>query len=865
MSSVGVSVHPSHVSWNRVSDSGSCVPSDNKKEAQMKRVNHVKSLSSDTSSENTEDISLMDSNTNSNGASGTDNSSTMNSSSVADLSATTAKLGKNFSNEADVSSSIAKSASTNESSTMVEGGGNGNGCGYTGVVPTKVPSYEDSIEYFRWVDNVPRHPPSYKAVNPNRRITYPIYETVDNNVLPKYTPAVREITVVSMKNEWLNPYELSTSRAWKNFIMEINSTQLNFYYIHESLTSGIRNYYGGPSNFTNDFHAPKQSNRFLPSLHSKSTYQFNRADQEWITKMIKSNEEKYLSTDLLFRSFSLQYGKFGIPTDYTKKTFVLRLRCELQQFLINFAHVDDMIDWSVYLSIGIDVSLDLACREMPTYRTVPRRRRRGHRRRRRRRRRNIADHSNSLGLQRMLQVGTGQSPKPLNGKNERRASSASTGSCTDSNIRPVLASSRSTGFVLESLKSRSRSTQSLGVSTPQTGSPSSKTEIQRRSSDSSLKGIKSKLATMFHYDRKTPSRSKRKTSNASTLNCVIEDEDDEEQSSTTTPTAKSQEQTTETPISSPHKRTQSVPSVSSSSSSPLPKANDATPNSIYKTLGLRHAEDVKPINLPSETMSELNEIELGSISVISHNAEDFSSENDLSAQTGYQNAISSRLELNELQTILNEHNEQSSEETEPDHEDLEDDEEEEDDDEDDDDGDEDDEDDEDELGTGTSGVTLNHPHSASSSIYHEEGIFHDSDDDYIYVPVVSSHRQRTSSVTSNLSHTPYGSSEYKWKPPRKEITRRRYIRDSLRCVRPLGFDESWVNKIALAPSMGPKYETNNPPISGFASSNDSPSKTKLLRKLYNTQPALLLSKCKNHYLTPYIITPSGLVRATPKE
>lgn len=818
MSSVSVPLRPSHGQWSS-SPNSTCIPSC-KKESGMKRMNHVKSLSSDTSSDNTgEDISLLDCHCTSLGAS--DISLTTNSGSVQEFT------GTNTSSSTPSTTQTAEKKLNNVKST-------------SRVVPRPKPNYEKSLEYFQWVDNAPRRPPSYKSVNSNRRITYPIYETLDDNVLPGYSPAVKAITVISLKQEWLNPYELSSSRAWKNFIMEINSTQLNFYHIHESLTSNIKNYYGGPTNFPNDLNSSKQSTRFLPSLHSKSTYQFNRSDQQWITKMIQSNEKKYLSNDMLFKSFSLQYGKFGIPTDYTKKTFVLRLRCELQQFLINFAHVDDMIDWSVSLSIGIDVSLDLAYREMPTYRTVPRRRRRGHRRRRRR---NKSNGGTSLGLQRMLQVGTGQSSRAQSPMESRRLSASSIGARAEAHVRPVLASTRSTGFVLEALTNRPKEADSSrSIKTI-----SAKPTYQRRSSESSIKGIKSKLATMFHHGKKPVQTHKRQGSVASALNCVIEDDDDSDIDplTDTNPKSNIDDKNKDSPIT-PLKRVAGKPLFSTSAGN--------TPEKRLGSIASTELEFSKQTELPSQQTPEFDKGDLGSIPIIPHLDEDFSTENDLSAQTGYQNAICSRLELNELQTILNEHNEEDSEEQDQDQEEEEEEEEE-----------EEDEDDGTETAASSNELPTRHARSAASSIYHEEGIFHDSDDDYIYVPT-EIHRRRTSSITSNLSNTPYGGDEMKWNPPRKEITRRRYIRDSLRCIKPLGFDESWVNKIALAPSMGPKYETNNPPVSGFISNSDLSSKNKFsLKKLYNTQPALLLSRCKNHYLTPYIITPSGLVRAIPKE
>lgn len=783
---------------------------DNKKEEDLKRMNQVKSLSSETSSDITEEVSLIDSS--SPHHIGCNSSSGTHETSIHDLATPELVYEK----------------------PAIHG------------LPRAQPDYEKSLEYFQWVDSNPKRPPSYKAANPNRRIMFPIYETNDPNILPSYSPAVDNLTVISMKQEWLNPYEPSSSRAWKNFIMEINSTQLNFYYIHESLTKGIKNYYGGPTNFPDEFKL-ERSSRFLPSLSSKSTYQFNRSDQQWLTKRIKNNKEKYLSNDLIFKSFTLQYARYGIPTDYTKKTFVLRLRCELQQFLINFAHVDDMIDWSVYLSIGIDVSLDLAFRELPNYRTVPRRRRRGTRRRRR----NRKTKSDSMGLPRMLFVGTSHSSKLEHSSTGRRHSNLETSSTSssssslhlisDSAKRPTLGMSQSSGLLVESSKRPFLEKNRKTISTSNLNLQS-QNKTSRRGSDSSLKGIKSRLVTMFHNDKKVVNQHRR-TSSSSTLNCVIEDEDESNEGN-------------EWKIKGHTKNEKTIDASPASKDSAMqsPKVSDC----ICKSLGIPTGKNSIEKELNSINDSVDNNItEL--LSFVSIAEEEVSIDNELSSQTGFQNAISSRLELDELQNILNEHNDEDDLEQE----DAEDEEYErvfnevnED---------EDERDEEEADEESQSDIIRNQLSSATSSIYHEEGIFHDSDDDYIYVPT-GNRRHRTSSVTSHISNTPYGSDEIKWNPPRKEISRRRYIRDSLRCIRPLTFDDPWLSKIALSPSMGPKFATNNPPISGFVENVQHKQKNRFsMKKMSNGEPTLMLSKCKNHYLTPYIISPNGLLKTFTKD
>lgn len=54
---------------------------------------------------------------------------------------------------------------------------------------------------------------------------------------------------------------------------------------------------------------------------------------------------------------------------------MLRLRIENEQILLQWYDVPDLVEWNCALNVGKDLSLDLNSREIPKYRTVPRRRR----------------------------------------------------------------------------------------------------------------------------------------------------------------------------------------------------------------------------------------------------------------------------------------------------------------------------------------------------------------------------------------------------------------------------------------------------------------------------------------------------------
>ncbi|CAI4786648.1 CBM_collapsed_G0048680.mRNA.1.CDS.1 [Saccharomyces cerevisiae] len=233
------------------------------------------------------------------------------------------------------------------------------------------------------IDPYPVEPPCYDFANPSKVIRYPIYEhcrpCLTSVKPPSYTPSVEHYTVVSMKMEKLSPFENASSRLWNNFILQINSTQINFYSIDDSLTRHIKNYRGGDM-FDHSHHSKTASDRhhsarsLLNAFTTKSTYQFDKYDKERICGEIARDEHKFLSDERLFKSYSLQCAKVGLPIDYSSRDFVLRMRCEGQQFLVQFSHVDELIYWAMYLNMGISLSLDLELREMPTYRSVPRRR-----------------------------------------------------------------------------------------------------------------------------------------------------------------------------------------------------------------------------------------------------------------------------------------------------------------------------------------------------------------------------------------------------------------------------------------------------------------------------------------------------------
>lgn len=208
------------------------------------------------------------------------------------------------------------------------------------------------MDYLEYLEKQPCFPPTYTAANATGTVRYPVYDRVETYELPNYSPSIYHVALVLRKVEWLSPYEPSPIRSWKNLVMELNSTQLNFYAIDNlPLLSRVK------------------------KSKTKKYYEFTQIENDYILNALKQKPGEYLTSKRLVKSYSLQFAKFGLPVDYKKKNNCLRVRAETEQFLIHFNSIDEMISWANYLSIGINVSLDIEKRPMPTDRTVPRRRR----------------------------------------------------------------------------------------------------------------------------------------------------------------------------------------------------------------------------------------------------------------------------------------------------------------------------------------------------------------------------------------------------------------------------------------------------------------------------------------------------------
>lgn len=258
--------------------------------------------------------------------------------------------------------------------------------------------FSDQEDYLQFLEPSPVHAPPYSLLTPGGCPRFPIEvpATSPDEPLPKYLPTIYKIGMLTRKIEWLSPFEPSPSRLWKLIIVELNSTQLNFYYVPSNLEGHLANIQA--ASFLNEasFNEAEEAGVQLVSSQftTNADLHFYKGCQrlgifDSYRTLVPSSEcaccdDDQASTSYksskkgarLIRSYSLQHARMGLASDYLKKPNVLRIRIESEQILLQFGSTKELVDWHFALSMGRDVSLDLEDRLIPRYRTVPRRRNR---------------------------------------------------------------------------------------------------------------------------------------------------------------------------------------------------------------------------------------------------------------------------------------------------------------------------------------------------------------------------------------------------------------------------------------------------------------------------------------------------------
>lgn len=250
-------------------------------------------------------------------------------------------------------------------------------------------------EYLSFIEPGLVPPPSYNTLPPGGCPRFPVYSNTINanhEELPEYSPSIYKLDIVLRKTEWLSPFEPCPSRSWNFVIMELNSTQLNFYAVPKSIEHEITvlRSHMLQSNIPVSGLSVKDRSVLDSSLTLNWDLRFHKycmdlglikndrkEDQllgslssPFLVSRFKSKEKK------LVRSYSLQHARIGLAIDYKKRANVLRIRVESEQILVQFPTTESLIQWNMALDTAKDISLDIEARDLPKDRTLPRRRRR---------------------------------------------------------------------------------------------------------------------------------------------------------------------------------------------------------------------------------------------------------------------------------------------------------------------------------------------------------------------------------------------------------------------------------------------------------------------------------------------------------
>lgn len=183
-------------------------------------------------------------------------------------------------------------------------------------------------------------PPSYKpqlqCPTPLRRFNIQPREDEGREALPEYSSAISLEGVFLRKLEVEGAIHRANDRNWYKVVVTLQGTALT-----------IRKY--------------KSSGWFSRGATGKPQSPDSPADSR---------------RGLLLKSYNLQHAEVGIAADYLKKSFVIRVRAEGDQFLLSCRKIEPFVLWLQSLFAAIDLAPPLEDRDLPRDMSVPRPRRR---------------------------------------------------------------------------------------------------------------------------------------------------------------------------------------------------------------------------------------------------------------------------------------------------------------------------------------------------------------------------------------------------------------------------------------------------------------------------------------------------------
>ncbi|KAK4047729.1 hypothetical protein OIV83_005237 [Microbotryomycetes sp. JL201] len=253
------------------------------------------------------------------------------------------------------------------------------------ATPPATPGQGHPLERRRSMYELPTNPPAYHAVysrSGQRQLVYP-REEEGQEPLPDYTCAIHFEGYLPRKMEFTSPGTQARDRSWRRVYMVLHGTSIKFYKYDlrthpipgeedwSSLTLDMAGSDGPPPLH---FHPGD----YMAEEGSQTAHKFPTSIGDARAKAKSKIVQATTSSDhnALIRHYSLQNAESGLAADYIKRKHVVRVRAEGEQFLLQTNGDRGTIDLIEVLQAATNVSLDLDCRPLPKFITLPRRRRR---------------------------------------------------------------------------------------------------------------------------------------------------------------------------------------------------------------------------------------------------------------------------------------------------------------------------------------------------------------------------------------------------------------------------------------------------------------------------------------------------------
>ncbi|PLW20586.1 hypothetical protein PCANC_06063 [Puccinia coronata f. sp. avenae] len=234
--------------------------------------------------------------------------------------------------------------------------------------------------------------PSYQAslqssTGNNKHVVVP-REEEGREKLPKYSCAIHLEGWMPRKMEFKSPGIQAKDRAWKRQYVIVHGTMIRVYrsdpHVHSLASSEdpySSHFVHGPSNSplasTCGITSSSKSNASVPPPLHFHQGQYDSAPVTSLKEAALVKATQFPTHhNCLHRVYSLQNAESGLAADYVKKKYIVRVRAEGEQFLLQAKDDRGVIDLIEALQAATNVSLDLDMRPLPKFITLPRRRRR---------------------------------------------------------------------------------------------------------------------------------------------------------------------------------------------------------------------------------------------------------------------------------------------------------------------------------------------------------------------------------------------------------------------------------------------------------------------------------------------------------